>query len=246
MGHCISFGECYPNFVYLYILNFILLIGSIISLYLADIYSLNEKGAHGNILFILFLIYLSLSFFYFIQLIMNKCIFKKRTNNNIRHQINRITKYIFNDSSERINCKDFIKIFFISIILLIAETLRMLFTEISFVDSFSSLLFFSFILSVCRDKYYKHQYFSIIITLIMKIISYVVQGFHMKVNFPFDYFCFQIFASFLESVFLMNIERLMKYNYFFLPCRILYIIGMINTFLLCIFSLILYYFQINY
>ena len=256
MGKCISFGECDKNFIYLYIVTFIAIFVSTYSLCIAKIYKLNSflsfsKGEHfNNISLRLFLTYIAISLFFFIELILNKCSFRKRRINNRRNPINIQLSYIFNDydSSEIITKKDFIKIVFLSLLLIGAEILRFLmgiiFNQITFIDYFSSLLFLSFILSICRNKYYRHQYFSIITILIMKIFIYVIQGIQNKsmknLKDQLYQFIFQIIASLMESLFLMYIKLFMKYNYYFSPFRTLYFIGIINTVLIIIFNLIIF------
>ena len=256
MGKCISIGECDKNYIYLYIATFIAIFVSTYSLCIAKILNLKSfltfsKGEYFNKISLrLFLTYLALSSFIFIELIRNKCSFRKRRNNNRRHQVNIQLSYIFNDydTSEIITKKDFIKIVFLSLLLITAEILRLLmeniFSQIIFIDYFSSLLFLTFILSICRKKYYRHQYFSIITILIMKILIYIIQKIQnnsMKnLKEQLYQFLFQIFASFLESLFLMYIKRFMKYNYYFSLLRTLYFIGIINTFLILIFNLIIF------
>ena len=260
MGKCISCGEFDKNYICLYIVNLLVYFGLILSYFLADIYRIKypfeiyEGGKYDNKLLIIFLSYIGQSLSIFIQIIMNKCILDNISNNNRRHNT-RISyvpiKYIFNNKPEKLIKKDFIHIFCFSILLLFVDFSKSIITviyekskDIIFIDFFSSLLFSLFILSICKVKYYKHQYFAIIIILIMKIIPFIVQYNSLNINTLY-LLLFQIFVSFLDSLLLMYIKALMHFKYFFSPYRTLYIFGIINSILLLIIYFIISYIQCN-
>ena len=250
MGKFISCGEFDKNYICLYIVNLLVYLGILLSSVLAEIYSINKnvKGKkYYNYLLTIFLIYIGQSLSFLIQLVINKTI--QNTSKNNKKQNTRISpvaiKYIFNEQTEKVTKKDLIHIFCFSLLLLLVDFLKLIMTviydkssDIIFIDFFSSLLFSLFILSICKVKYYKHQYFAIIIILIIKIIPFIAQYNSLNINTLY-LLLFQIFVSFLDSLLLMYIKALMHFKYFFSPYRTLYIFGIINSILLLIIYFII-------
>ena len=262
MGNSISFGECDTHYICIYIVNLLASLGLYLSLILADIYEIDSNSTsyivnkNDNIFLTLFLSYIGASFTFFFQQIMNKCIIKDNNNNNRikKKQISSAAiKFIFNDNlSEKIKKKDLIYILFFSILSLLIGVLKLImniylnsFNNIILINYFSLILFFSFILSFCRIKYYKHQYYSIIFLFILKIIPFIIQ--YNNLNLYSLYFVIlQIITSFIESIFLMYIKGLMEYKYYFSPYRIMYILGIINSVLILIVYFILSFIYCDY
>ena len=106
---------------------------------------------------------------------------------------------------------------------------------------YSNLLFFLFLFPILffHIKFYKHQYFSISVIIIMELGYYLLQ-YKYFIEKTLYFSLFQIIVSSLESLFNIYIKGLMEFKYFS-PYRVMNTFGLIILFLLLIIYFIVSY-----
>ena len=104
---------------------------------------------------------------------------------------------------------------------------------------YNSIIFiiFLFIISIFifKNKYYNHQYFSIVGIIILLIISYIFQNIFAK-SFSIEVLFVNILIGIIKSI-SFGYSQLFMTKYYYSPLKICYEFGMINS----IISLILYF-----
>ena len=226
---CISLGLCNKTFLCLYLSSFGIMIGLIIlsnigrfwfrdkSYY--NLYFLNFKDS--NILYKVLLSYLGQSFFIIFQIILKFSLKNERKNNKEKKMEKAsVIKLIFNHYSDRLTNKDLINIILFSFLLLFIDISKEILRRNYFLIAFGNYsiyqLFFLFILSkkFYQIKFYMHQYFSIIVILILQVILFIflfnLISYNIKFLYIFIYLPLQIFVAFLESFFIIYIKGLME------------------------------------
>ena len=166
-------------------------------------------------------------------------------------------EYIFNDLSDNISIKDIVLIFIGSILIIIADFLKILVQaqnseqrdQLILNEHYNFLLLiliviFSFL--IYKIRFYKHQILSVIIIILLGIFRYILKIYHYyyenfeEINLYLQLFLQFIIAS-IESIVIIYIKGLMEYK-FFSPFKVCYTFGLIIstiTFtLLIIFSFI--------
>lgn len=243
MVKCISFGLFDKKYFYLITLDFILLLFFYSFKYAIDE---NHNVGSNNILLFVLLSYIGQSLAIFFQIIINKYTFNNRNNDIKQCKKNKNVdnypiKYIFNDLSRNLSNKDTFFFIIFCLLLLFIDILKSLMINIwksNEINNFGFyhlfLLFFLVFQSYFfyHIKFYRHQYFSIIIILLSEIALLLFECYKYNLNDLF-YFLFQLFISFLDSLFIIYIKGLMLYKYFS-PYKLMYTFGIINSVLLLI------------
>ena len=195
----------------------------------------------NNILLYLLLFYIGQSLFVFPEIIINKCIFKKKDQKKtIRNKSQLSIKYIYNNLIE-LSKKDKFLIFIMSFIIFIVDVLKLIIVKtfqkseiFIFGDIYNTfLLIFLFIFSKSffKIKYYKHQNISIFIVI---IASLIMIPFKITYNLKTIYmFLYQICSSFFDAIIGIFLKNLMHYKYFS-HFKAAYVFGFINSILLII------------
>lgn len=172
------------------------------------------------------------------------------------HRKNKLViEYIFNDLSDRVTLKDIISIFLVSIILLIVDFIKVIiqiksktgkiifndqyyFIELVFLCLFSYLFY--------KIKFYRHQYFSLGIIMVIGLFRFIIKYFFYYENNNYTIgeilynLLHQIIIGGLESITIIYAKGLMEYKYF-TPFKVNYIFGIINGIILIIILIILSY-----
>ena len=165
-----------------------------------------------------------------------------------------VIEYIFNDLSDRITLKDKIYIFFFFFLRLIIDIINYILLKFyqDLVDKiiynqhfylFELLFLFLISIFIYKNKYYIHQYYSIIITLILGLIRFLfIRSYYSKIikegtKFVLI-FIFQILVSFFESLLIVYTKGLMEYKYFS-PYKACYVFSIINSIIILICYIII-------
>jgi len=247
------------NKILLLIIIIYLVLSTTISALLKNIVYKNDKDdkndSKDQIFFRFLMIYISLILFIIPEIILNKYIFKnkKEISESTKKQA-LVINYIFNDLSDRLTLKDNIFIFCVSILTILIDFITLILL-ISIHEKaneyfqnenyYLSELFFLFLFSILiyKMKFYKHQYFSIIVIIISGIIrfiitrEYYVEFFDKGVEF-FKILLGQLLVSFFESLIFVYNKGLMEYKYFS-PYKVCYIFGIVNSLILLIIYIII-------
>ena len=253
MAKYISCGKFDKKYIYIYLiytLVVLLLLLTFVFVFSTPSDNAEYKDIYNiNILFFVFLSFFGQSLFIIVEFILNHYIFENNKNPQTLspQKSSLLIEYIFNDYSDRITNKDIIIIGCVSVIFLFVDTTKAVISSLRIVKNEQKLifneeyyffqLFFLFVLSIYiyKMKYYKHQYFSIVVILIMGIIRYLI-----KITYDFENFIFilfQVLITFLESFVIVYSKMLMEYK-FFSPYKTCYVFGIINSILILIIYLI--------
>lgn len=202
---------------------------------------------NNNALLKSFLKYLGFSLFIIGEIIRKKLSRKeKESETNILSMNNTIKKNLGenkNDEKYKINRLDIIFISCISIALLLNEFLAIAIKSIYGLDTihideiyntieFTFLFFTSYL--IFKLRYYKHQYLSIIIIIILEILRIIIKKKDMN---TIKNAGLQVIRAFIDSIFIGYSKALMEYKYFS-PFKPLYIFGFINVIILLVISII--------
>ena len=127
-------------------------------------------------------------------------------------------EYIYNEPYEKyLSIKDIIIFFFICLILLLADLMENVKTKTDddkhYSDDFIFIKFlvFFFVLKFGNEVYYKHQYISFFILILIEIIKYIYlnkihTSFIIQISLNFIF-------SFLYAIHFLYIKRLMEYKF---------------------------------
>lgn len=202
---------------------------------------------NNNALLKSFLKYLGFSLFIIGEIIRKKLSRKeKESETNILSMNNTIKKNLGqnkNDEKYKINRLDIIFMSCISIALLLNEFLAIAIKSIYGLDTihideiyntieFTFLFFTSYL--IFKLRYYKHQYLSIIIIIILEILRIIIKKKDMN---TIKNAGLQVIRAFIDSIFIGYSKALMEYKYFS-PYKALYIFGFINVVILLVISII--------
>lgn len=202
---------------------------------------------NNNALLKSFLKYLGFSLFIIGEIIRKKLSRKeKESETNILSMNNTIKKNLGqnkNDEKYKINRLDIIFMSCISIALLLNEFLAIAIKsiydlptiqidEIYNTIEFTFLFFTSYL--IFKLRYYKHQYLSIIIIIILEILRIIIKKKDMN---TIKNAGLQVIRAFIDSIFIGYSKALMEYKYFS-PYKALYIFGFINVVILLVISII--------
>ena len=227
MGEYISFGyfnKTYFLYVFLY---FLLNIGKNLNLKLFTHFSDEIKSFiedQPNIFIKVFNNSIGLSLCIIPELIMNIDLSVKKDENEIKNKFN--IKYKIHTI---IN----------SLIILIHFSLDKYMIKKPTNLYYNSIIFIIclFIISIIfiKNKYYKHQYFSILGIIILLLISYIFQNIFAK-SFSIDILLLNIVIGITKTI-SFGYSHLFMRIYYYSPLKVCYVFGMINS----IISLILYF-----
>ena len=238
----ISCGRFDKKFIFLIFGNF--LVYSFIYFILRNlgIISKNDLPNINNILLYLLLFYIGQSLFVFPEIIINKCIFKKKDQNKtIKNNKSLLSiKYIYNNLIE-LSQKDKFIIFIMSFVIFIVDVWKLIiikqfhkleiFINFEIYNAFLSIFLFIFSKSIFKKKYYKHQNISIFLFIITTLIMI---PFKITYNLKTIYmFLYQICSSFFDSIVVIFLKYLIHYKYFS-HFKTTYVFGFINSILLII------------
>ena len=177
---------------------------------------------------------------------------KKSIINKLIKKNTQFIKYVYyKPKEEYLSIKDFIKIFFISIVVFFTEIIDIIQTkkdnndddnEIKkYIDNF--IIFEYLIVFVItkygEEVYYKHHYISFLILIfveVIKAIYFIIKNLYQ--TFDIIIIALQIIYSILYGIFFLYIKILMKYN-FISPPKCNFMIGIINVPLLIIIYFII-------
>ena len=257
---CGVFDKKYIYFILYSLLSIILLIICLTIAY--NKYNDNNQFEYmNNILLMLLIINCGQIFFFIPELIIKKNLNDKKEKTKKENFICKCKKekkkiaieYIFNDLSAKITNKDIILIIISSILLLIADYIKVL-IQIRNKEQINQLVlneqynFMILLLLVIlsylfyKNKCYRHQICSVIIIIILGIFRYILKliGYYKKYNkYPnlfLDLFLQNIVAI-IESIIIIYTKGLMELK-FFSPYKICYINGVINTIIILILLII--------
>ena len=237
----ISCGRFDKKFIFLFFGNFIISNFILSFLIILGIVPNDDFPNNNNILLYLLLFYIGQSLFVFPEIIINKCIFKKKDQiKTIRNKSVLSIKYIYNNLIE-LSKKDKFIIFIMSFIIFIVDVLKeIIIKQFQKFEIFINgeinrvfLLIFLYIFSkkFYKIKYYKHQKISIFIIIITILIMI---PFRITYNLKTIYLSlYQIISSFFDAIVVIFIKYLMHYKYFS-HFKAAYVFGFINSILLII------------
>ena len=250
MHNCISCGKF--NKIYLFIILAYLLLSTVSStLYYIVVYPEDSSDSKDNPVFKLFILYFMNSLLFIPELILNKYFFEneKEIQDSNKQKTALIIEYIFNDSSNMITFKDKIIIFIISIIIILIDASKFIFFKLlkEYADQiiyneyyYVIELLFLFLLSIFIYKvnFYKHQYASIIIIIILGIIRLLINAKYLvdflgNIGRLFLIIFIQILIALFSSFIFVYIKSLMEYKYFS-PFKCCYLFGIIDTIIVLI------------
>ena len=257
MKKYISLGKFDIKYFIIYIANIIIIVLIFTCASLSKIGVSTNNKTNMNIFLVLLSSYLGQSFCFIAEIISNKYLFKEEINNNKKNnkELNKnksklIIEYIFNDLSDRITFKDIIHISVISLIYLIVDFTKLIISSKLFIENPNEIvynehyyffeLFFLFIISICsyKIKYYKHQYYSIIILITLGLTRYVIKTIYNNLIYSLINLSFQIIVTFLNSFIFVYTKALMEFK-FFSPYKACYVFGIINTIIVIILYIII-------
>ena len=168
---------------------------------------------------------------------------EKHISNGLKEEKTQSFEYIYNKPDNKyLPKKELIKIFFISIFLLLTEFLRIIqiikYKIIEYEDSF---IFIEFLLILLiphsSEVYYKHQKFSFLIFTLIEAIKIIVLIF-CKQSINYLAIFMEIIISIIYAFYYIYIKRLMQ-SIFISPYKYNFIIGIINFPLIIIIYLII-------
>ena len=232
MGSYCSFGEIDKNYFYIILVSSITLGTGFLSMYLFKFNSGSGivEGIEDNKLLKAFSRYLGFDLCYFGELILRKLIkgSKKRNNddlNNIKKKNSKIIDFIISDPKNKFEKKDILYFILMCLINLI-DDFMILFIKIKkgipfliSTEEYNSIeFFFLFIVSIFLFKvaYYKHQYFSIIIIILLEILRYVIKILSNYSEKPLISVLFlQIIRALCDSILYGYIKALIQFKFFF-------------------------------
>ena len=241
MKHFISFSKFDKKYFMLIIIACI--VGIYFGYWETFLYFLEDKQKHvenyvENKLLLSFLKYLGYSYFFIGEVIRKRLNFKGKVDK----------------PKDLLTKKDFIFIGLISIAVLIAEFLAIVIRLINgknyiYIDEYYNIIEFAFLftssLFIFKMKYYKHQYISVILILILEIIRFIVK---FNEYFKFDniilVYLLQMIRAFIDSILIGYSKGLMDKK-FFSPYKVTYIFGLINLILISIIYIIITYMPVE-
>ena len=257
MGKYISCGKFDIKYLYIFFIYsaIVMLLFFTIAMIFMNPKTYDESAYNINLLLFVFLSFFGQSLFIIVEIILNKFIFKnKNKDNDYKKSSNKesslVIQYIFNDLSDNITFRDTIHIAIISLLYLLVDSTKAVISSLRIIKDEQKLIFneeyyflqllFLYLLSyfIYKTRLYKHQYYSIIIILIIGLIRYLIKIKYQLESFIF--LLFQIFITFFESIITLYIKGLMKYK-FFSPYKACYFFGIINTILVLIIFFIVSY-----
>ena len=197
----------------------------------------NVEGIEDNKLLKTLTRYLRFDFCYFGELIIKReGATKDYEHNDVEKKNSKIIDFLISDSKNKFEKKDILFFIFLCLVNLI-DDFMIIYIKIKkekgfiiFTEEYNSIeFFFLFIISIFIFKisYYKHQYFSIILIILLEISRYVIKIFQDN-NFPLFIFSLQILRALCDCIFCGYIKALIKYKYFS-PYKCCYIFGFVNT-----------------
>ena len=238
----ISCGRCDKKFIFLFLGNYLVFFFLFSALDDSGIVPNKDLPKIKNILLYLLLFYIGQSLFVFPEIIINKCIFKKKDQNKtIRNKKSRLSiKYIYNNLIE-LSQKDKFIIFIMSFVIFIVDVLKVIIIKLfqkseiliscDIYNTFLLIFLLLFSKSFFKIKYYKHQNISIFIFIITLLIIIL---FNITFNLKEIYiFLYQICSSFFDAIVGIFIKYLIHYKYFS-HFKAAYVFGFINSILLII------------
>ena len=237
--NCISCGVCNKKFCYIFLGLVLLNLILYVIVFLFQYYFLKNKEKFKiDIMMYLFYLNIGESLMIIPDLILKK--FTTSTNPS-RFSIQQtifIRKFIFKNNSAEFSRKDKIYYLIFSAIKLLLDV-SYIFYFYYFIEEFdfSKLLLyvfnfeilFLFLLSkiMYNIKFYKHQYFSIVILVILELIRLIIDNFKKGADKFFIILIYHIIYSFFKSLMTVYIKGLMEYKYIS-PYKACYKFGLIN------------------
>ena len=227
MGEYISFGyfnKTYFLYVFLY---FLLNVGKNLNLKLFIYFSDEIKSFiedQPNIFIKVFNNSIGLSLCIIPELLINHDFSKKKGENEIKN------KYYHKKKVHTIINAFTILIYFSLDKYIIKRPRNLYYNSIIFI-----IFLFTISIFIFKNKYYNHQYFSIVGIIILLIISYIFQNIFAK-SFSIDVLFLNILIGIMKSI-SFGYSQLFMSKYYYSPLKVCYEFGMINS----IISLILYF-----
>ena len=225
------------------------------------LYSKKKEDIYGkdikieNRLLKSFLKYIGFSLFIIGDLIIQKISFKNdKEEDKIKYQaiLSKSYNITKEDSKYLFTLKDILFIFLISLAHLVGEFLAIMIKTLTDLPtitldeqyiSVEFIFFFFTSLMIFKLNYYKHQYYSIVILIILELFRFIMKE---CVHHEEDWkkfiiqFFLKIIKAFIDSLFIGYSKGLMEYKYFS-PYKALYIFGFINGAIMLIIYIIVSY-----
>ena len=255
---CGIFNIKYLYFISIYALTMVFLWLTLYYLYgIKDIHAKYEY--YNNVLLTILVSNFGQIFCFIPEVIIDKCILKKKqfklTNPLciFKKQKSKLAiEYIFNDLSDKITKKDILYIFLASILLILADYIKV-FVQVKDLDfgdqlilneqynAAELLLIVLFAYLIYKMKFYKHQLYSVILLILLGIFRYLLKIYYYYGLFKAQSLFIDLFIQFLaavfESIVIIFSKGLMEYK-FFSPYKVCYIFGIINTIITLILLII--------
>ena len=225
---CITCGKINKKLCFFILGILILFIILIIIVSFYNLYAENNDIKLKDVLnYISFLFFVNLgeSLMIIPGLILKKNAKSKRNDSELTQQkSDNITVYIFNPNSINFTIKEYIYLVLVGFIKLILDIITISYKYTidkdenlldSLLYSFQFELIFLFILAkfICKLKFYKHQYLSIIILTIIELVKFIIRHINNDIEHFFYDFLFHLVISFLKALITLYIKGLMDYKY---------------------------------
>jgi len=251
---CISCGTCNKKYCFLILGAFIIYmaLGIFNFVFLYFFYENNEENEFNiiNIMSYTFFSSLCESLMIIPDLILKRKIKSEKDDSSNKEQNRNITiKYIFNPNTVIFSLKEKIYFFSAALLKLILDIIFILyqyyFSKYYYMLSFVLIYYFHFEL-IClfllsklmfNTKYYRHQYFSIIVLAIAGFAKFIIYFYDVGLGYFFLHLLIHLAYSTCKSLLTVYMKGLMEYKYV-TPYKACYLMGIFNFFITTIIYII--------
>ena len=246
---CISCGVCNKKFCYIFVgLILLNLILYVIILLFQYYFMINKEKFKIDIMMYLFYLNVGESLMIIPDLILKKFTTSINANSFSLQKTIFIRKFLFKNNSAEFSRKDKIYFLIFAAIKLVLDVSYILYFYyfigeydfsklLIFVFNFEILFLFLLSKIMYNIKFYRHQYLSIVILVILELIRLIIDNFKKGTDKFFIILIYHIIYSFFKSLMTVYIKGLMEYKYFS-PYKACYKFGLINLIIVFIIHII--------